>query len=375
MKTIFKVFFNTALLIAGLAFTAGSCTPRDRYITITGYAQGGTYAVKLNLNGNDGMIKPEPEEIRDSIDAILKNIDNSLSGYNKNSLLSRFNAGETVIPDSLFIDIYRHGHTIFEETGGIVDVASAPLFDIWGFGFKSGDFPSDEKVEQIRSECGMGRLEADIISVLTPDGELSGTALLSDKDGALPKLNYNAIAQGYSCDVVAAYLYSIGVKDMMVDIGEIFCDGRNPSGQPWSLGIDKPVDGNNELGAQIQGVFRAPEGPHGIVTSGNYRKFYVRDGKKYAHSIDPRTGRPVSHNLLSATIVAPDAMTADAYATYCMVIGLEESRSFLASRPDLEGCLIYDSDGAYKTWCSEGFILEELQPLSSKVGDDPGGIK
>ena len=375
MKTIFKVFFNTALLIAGLAFTAGSCTPRDRYITITGYAQGGTYAVKLNLNGNDGMIKPEPEEIRDSIDAILKNIDNSLSGYNKNSLLSRFNAGETVIPDSLFIDIYRHGHTIFEETGGIVDVASAPLFDIWGFGFKSGDFPSDEKVEQIRSECGMGRLEADIISVLTPDGELSGTALLSDKDGALPKLNYNAIAQGYSCDVVAAYLYSIGVKDMMVDIGEIFCDGRNPSGQPWSLGIDKPVDGNNELGAQIQGVFRAPEGPHGIVTSGNYRKFYVRDGKKYAHSIDPRTGRPVSHNLLSATIVAPDAMTADAYATYCMVIGLEESRSFLASRPDLEGCLIYDSDGAYKTWCSEGFILEELQPLSSKVGDDPGGVK
>ena len=375
MKTIFKVFFNTALLIAGLAFTAGSCTPRDRYITITGYAQGGTYAVKLNLNGNDGMIKPEPEEIRDSIDAILKNIDNSLSGYNKNSLLSRFNAGETIIPDSLFIDIYRHGHTIFEETGGIVDVASAPLFDIWGFGFKSGDFPSDEKVEQIRSECGMGRLEADIISVLTPDGELSGTALLSDKDGALPKLNYNAIAQGYSCDVVAAYLYSIGVKDMMVDIGEIFCDGRNPSGQPWSLGIDKPVDGNNELGAQIQGVFRAPEGPHGIVTSGNYRKFYVRDGKKYAHSIDPRTGRPVSHNLLSATIVAPDAITADAYATYCMVIGLEESRSFLASRPDLEGCLIYDSDGAYKTWCSDGFILEELQPLSSKVGDDPGGVK
>ncbi len=360
MKTIFKVFFNTALLIAGLAFTAGSCTPRDRYITITGYAQGGTYAVKLNLNGNDGMIKPKPEEIRDSIDAILKNIDNSLSGYNKNSLLSRFNAGETVIPDSLFIDIYRHGHTIFEETGGIVDVASAPLFDIWGFGFKSGDFPSDEKVEQIRSECGMGRLEADIISVLTLDGELSGTALLSDKDGALPKLNYNAIAQGYSCDVVAAYLYSIGVKDMMVDIGEIFCDGRNPSGQPWSLGIDKPVDGNNELGAQIQGVFRAPEGPHGIVTSGNYRKFYVRDGKKYAHSIDPRTGRPVSHHLLSATIVAPDAMTADAYATYCMVIGLEESRSFLASRPDLEGCLIYDSDGAYKTWCSDGFILEEL---------------
>ena len=174
------------------------------------------------------------------------------------------------------------------------------------------------------------------------------------------QLNYNAIAQGYSCDLVAEYLYSIGVKDMMVDIGEIFCDGLNPSGQPWSLGIDKPTDGNNELGAQIQGIFRAPEGPHGIVTSGNYRKFYIKDGKKYSHSIDPRTGYPVTHNLLSATIVADDALTADAYATYCMVVGLEEAKLMIESREDLEGCLIYDQDGTFMTWCSTGFVLEEL---------------
>ena len=360
MKSLSGIILNTALLMTALAFMACSCAPRDRYITITGYAQGGTYAVKLNLNGTSGMIRPRPEEIRDSIDAILKHIDNSLSGYNKNSLLSRFNAGDTIVPDSLFIDIYRHGHAIFEETGGIVDVASAPLFDIWGFGFKSGEFPSDEKVEQVRSGCGMGRLHHDMVPVLSADGTMNGASLLLDKEGTLPKLNYNAIAQGYSCDVVARYLYSIGVKDMMVDIGEIFCDGRNPSGQPWSLGIDKPIDGNNELGAQIQGIFRAPDGPHGIVTSGNYRKFYIKDGKKFAHSIDPRTGRPVSHNLLSATIVAPDAMTADAYATYCMVIGLEESQRFLSSRPDLEGCLIYDHEGTYMTWCSEAFSLEEI---------------
>ena len=191
------------------------------------------------------------------------------------------------------------------------------------------------------------------------EGGLNAGEILVN-EGVLPKLNYNAIAQGYSCDLVAEYLYSIGVKDMMVDIGEIFCDGKNPSGQPWSLGIDRPVDGNNELGAQIQGVFRAPEGPHGIVTSGNYRKFYVRDGKKYAHTIDPRNGYPVQHTLLSATIVAPDAMTADAYATYCMVVGLEASKKFLTENPDLEGCLIYDEDGVFKTWCSEGFALEEL---------------
>ena len=175
------------------------------------------------------------------------------------------------------------------------------------------------------------------------------------------RLNYNAIAQGYSCDLVASYLYSVGVKDMMVDIGEIFCDGVNPSGKPWSLGIDKPVDGNDQLGADIQGIFRAPEGPHGIVTSGNYRKFYVKDGKKYAHSIDPRTGYPVTHNLLSATIVAENGLIADAYATYCMVVGLEESIQLLQERADLEGCLIYDEDGTFRTWCSDGFVLEEVK--------------
>ncbi len=334
-----------------------SCAPRDRYINITGFAQGGTYSVKLNLNGPEGRIKAEPEEIRDSVDAILRNIDFSVSGYNKKSLLSRFNAGETIIPDEIFMDIYRHAYEIYEETDGVVDVASAPLFDIWGFGFANDSLPSPEDVAEVLAGAGMNRLKMDIST--DEEGRLSPEAVLT-VGGPLPKLNYNAIAQGYSCDLVAEYLYSLGVKDMMVDIGEIFCDGKNPSGRPWSLGIDRPVDGNNELGAQIQGVYRAPEGPHGIVTSGNYRKFYIRDGKKYAHTIDPRTGYPVQHTLLSATIVAPDATSADAYATYCMVIGLEASQNFLKSRPDLEGCLIYDEGGEFKTWCSDGFVLEEM---------------
>jgi thiamine biosynthesis lipoprotein len=328
-------FFSTFTILAVLIL---SCTPKDRYMTVTGYAQGGTYTVKLNLNGNEGTVKVKPEEIRDSIDTILKKIDNSLSGYNKNSILSRFNEGESITPDSLFTDIFSHAVRIYNETDGVVDVAAGPLFDLWGFGFKSGDFPSDAKVREVMQACGMKRM-------------------LAENKG---QLNYNAIAQGYSCDLVAEYLYSIGVKDMMVDIGEIFCDGLNPSGQPWSLGIDKPADGNNELGAQIQGIFRAPEGPHGIVTSGNYRKFYIKDGKKYSHSIDPRTGYPVTHNLLSATIVADDALTADAYATYCMVVGLEEAKLMIESREDLEGCLIYDQDGTFMTWCSTGFVLEEL---------------
>ncbi len=354
MGRIVRTFFCVAMLAA-----AFSCAPRDRYITITGFAQGGTYAVKLNLNGRDGIIQTDPETIKDSVDSILRSIDGSLSGYNRNSLLSRFNRGEEIVPDSLFLDIYRYAYEIYDMTGGIVDVASAPLFDLWGFGFTSDTLPSHDEIEKVRKASGMMRLDRDMSRCQDDEGVLSPADLVAADDKTLPRLNYNAIAQGYSCDVVARYLYSIGVKDMMVDIGEIFCDGKNPSGRPWTLGIDRPVDGNNDPGAQIQGIFRAPEGPHGIVTSGNYRKFYVRDGKKYAHTIDPRTGYPVEHSLLSATIVAENATLADAYATYCMVIGMEEAKAFLSSRSDLEGCLIYDEDGTFKTWCSDGFVLEE----------------
>ena len=353
MKIIIRIFLYVLLFLP-----AFSCVPKDRYVTITGYAQGGTYTVKLNLNGYDGHVSAEPEEIRDSIDSILSRIDKSLSGYNRNSLLSRFNSGEAISPDSLFTEIYSHAWTVYDETAGVVDVASAPLFDIWGFGFKTGEMPTDEAVMKVKAGCGLRRMKRNMPEMVS-DGVLNPASMLSE-DGPLPQLNYNAIAQGYSCDVVARYLYSIGVKDMMVDIGEIFCDGCNPSGRQWTLGIDRPVDGNNDPGAQIQGIFRAPAGPHGIVTSGNYRKFYVRDGRKYSHSIDPRTGNPVDHQLLSATIVAGDAMTADAYATYCMVIGLDASKEFLMSRPDLEGCLIYDEGGVFRTWCSDGFVLEEI---------------
>ena len=329
-----------------------SCSPRDRYITFSGYAQGGTYTVKLNLNGRDGMIRLRPETIRDSVDAILRDIDYSLSGYNRKSLLSRFNAGETIVPDSLFLDIYEKSYDFYVGTGGALDVASAPLFDMWGFGFQSGEIPDKNKIDAVMQTSGMKRLHGNMQEVFRVKGSVNGKDMLVEGSDVLPGLNYNAVAQGYSCDVVAEYLYGIGVKDMMVDIGEIFCDGVNPSGNQWTIGIDRPVDGNNQLGADVQAIFKVPSGPHGVVTSGNYRKFYVKDGKKYAHTIDPCTGYPVDHNLLSATIVAPDAVTADAYATYCMVIGLEASQAFLESADDLEGCLIYDEGGEFRVWCT-----------------------
>ena len=354
------MLMNTLLLklyiLLSVVLLTVSCQQNDKYVQFSGYAQGGTWGVKANLKDVDVPV----QEIKDSLDSILRQIDQSLSGYNKSSLLSGFNAGKTIVPDSLFVDIYRRAKSVYDTTGGSVDVASAPLYDIWGFGFKSGEMPSDDKVAQVLSGCGMHRLKSDMSAALSKDGTLDPKSLLLNPASEfLPQLNYNAIAQGYSCDVVARYLYSIGVKDMLVDIGEIFCDGVNPSGGRWTLGIDSPVDGNNKLGESIQAIFRVPGGPRGVVTSGNYRKFYVKDGKKYAHTVDPRTGYPVSHTLLSATVIAPDATLADAYATYCMVIGLEQSKEFISSHSELEACLIYDNGGEFEVWTSSGLQIEK----------------
>lgn len=360
-----KSFRHPAIIAATTVLLAASCGRHDRYIAIQGYAQGGTYSVKMNLNGRNGKIRRSPQELKNAIDSILEVIDTTLSGYNKGSLLSRFNAGNDIPRSPMFEDIYGRAYCYYEETGGALDVASGPLFDLWGFGFTRDTMPTDGQVNAVLASCGMGRLKQDIRSAESPEGYLPPASLLSDStamstgDVALPKMNFNAIAQGYSCDEVASYLYRLGVKDMLIDIGEIFCDGVNPDGKPWKVGVDRPFDGNNDPGADLDGIWQSDGGPCGIVTSGNYRKYYVRNGRKYAHTIDPRTGYPVQHNLLSATIVAPNATDADAYATYCMVIGLEKAKEFITGRqPELAGYLIYsDADGQMHEWASDNFRL------------------
>ena len=334
MKNDLKYFLS----VACLALAAFSCTEADRYTQITGYAQGGTYSVKFNMKG----VKVPEAEIRASIDSILTLIDTTLSGYNKGSQLSRFNAGAPVEPNGLFKDVYALSRKFYDETGGALDVASGPLFDIWGFGFTSESMPSQKTIDSVRVVCGMDKLGDDMSPLV---------------EGVTPKLNFNAIAQGYTSDRIAGYLHSIGVRDMLVDVGEIYCEGLNPKGKGWSIGIDRPIDGNMTPGADLDGIWRGDGSGRGVVTSGNYRKFYERGGRKYSHTIDPRTGWPVQHNLLSATIVAPDAASADAYATYCMVIGLEEAKAFVNGRDDIEGYLIYDDGGTMSEWASSGFNL------------------
>lgn len=368
--------FSSKLLIFSILFLGvltSSCRAGDEYIGFSGFAQGGTYEVKINLQGENGRIKVRPKRIKEVTDSLLLSIDNTLSGYNKGSILSRFNRGEKVLPNAMFIDIYSRSYKYYEETEGMLDVASAPLFDMWGFGFTTDSLPSANKVNQVLAHCGMKRLSPNMQACVQEDGSLMDINLLktelkknvtavSEESGVLPevsniKLNYNAVAQGYSCDIIAKYLYSIGVKDMLVNIGEIYCDGLNPQGKPWTVGVDSPFDGNNTPGKHLHGIWHSNGGPCGIVTSGNYRKYYVKDGKKYAHTINPVTGYPVQHSLLSATVVAKNATDADSYATCCMVMGLQKAKEFILSRPDLEAYLIYEEDGEMKDWASEGFFI------------------
>ncbi len=337
------------ILLVLLLFIVMTCAPsQGRYVQISGFAQGGTYTVKLNLKG----VGENVETIRDSVDALLLQIDTTLSGYNKRSLLSRFNAGESVPATPLFLDMYRCAYRYWERSGGLVDCAAGPLFDAWGFGFKQQQFPSEEQIRILQERYGMRLLPPELP---VEDGRVNPAAL------GFPQLNYNAIAQGYSCDVIARYLYRIGVKDMLVDIGEIWCDGVNPSGKPWSVGVDRPIDQPETPSVELDGIWSSEGKPCGVVTSGNYRKFYIRDGQKFAHTVNPVTGFPVQHNLLSATVVSSgSAAEADAVATWCMVAGLDAARQLILDSPELEGYLISAADdGGMVEWASPGFTLKQ----------------
>ncbi|MCQ2143430.1 MAG: FAD:protein FMN transferase [Bacteroidales bacterium] len=346
MKSIKAHSFFLGVVICISCATA--CSHGD-YYAISGFAQGGTYIVKADLSPVRGL---GVNEVRAGIDSVLLVIDNTLSGYNKGSDLSRFNNGEEIEVNEVFSGMYRRAREIWEYTEGAVDCAAGPLFDAWGFGFTGEEFPSDEKVRSILSGCGMGRLEEELTS-----GKPAG--LVAREGGPLPRLNYNAVAQGYSCDLVAEYLKGLGVESMMINIGgEIFCSGDNPSGRRWTIGIDRPEEGNMVSGEKIEAVFHIPEGSYGVVTSGNYRKFHEKDGRRYSHTIDPRTGYPAERSILSATILAPDATLADGLATFAMVVGVEEASEFISREEGIEGCLIYDEDGEMKIWTSEGFLLD-----------------
>ncbi len=275
-------------------------------------------------------IKYECAEPLDSqIVVELRRVDASLSVFNPASTVSRINTGATARADEMLREVLSRSLEVSRATGGAFDVTVMPLVNAWGFGFKKGEFPTDAAVDSLRAFVGYRLVSLCGDSVAKGDPRVM--------------LDFGAIAKGYGVDRVARLLREHGVRNYMVEIGgEVVAKGRNPDGRPWQIGVSKPVEGGGD--GIIEKVVELSDGA--VATSGNYRNFYERDGRKYAHTIDPRTGRPVRHSLLSATVMARDCATADAYATAFMVMGLDSAAAVVKGDKSLRAIFIYsDAQG------------------------------
>lgn len=270
----------------------------------------------------------------------MERVNASLSMFNKNSVIAKINRGESDRVDSLFIKMFTAAARIHAETNGAFDITVAPLVNAWGFGFKKDTFPSPEKIDTLMQWVGM-----DKIALI--DGRLKKSVEGIEMDAS-------AIAKGMGVDLVAELLENKSVENYMVEIGgEVRVKGKNKKGEAWKIGVDKPSDDPALQNRQLQMVVELTKGA--LATSGNYRNFYVRDGKRYAHTINPKTGYPIQQDILSSSVYAKSCMEADAYATAFMVLGLEAARQVVEKNPDLEVCFIYEDDGTLKTWMSDGF--------------------
>lgn len=336
---------NLFILAAAMIMACAGCTPDNRYYTIDGTTQGTTFHIVFQPQvSSDSSFAA----VRDSVNAILERIDFSVSGYNKESVLTAFNEEGNPHVDKIFLDNFLASVRMTEESLGMFDASAAPLFDLWGFGFRTGTEVTQAMIDSVLQFVGMDHFHVD--SLKAEDGSDS---ILIQRDDPRCRLNFNAIAQGYTSDLIAAKFSEMGMENFLVEVGgEVYARGVNPKGKFWNVGIDRPVDGNNSPGKDIQAVVHIQN--QGLVTSGDYRKFYIKDGKKISHSINPKTGYPVEHNLLSATVVAPDATIADGYATYLMVLGFDKAREVVESNEKIEALLIFSDGDSLKVWMSEG---------------------
>ena len=272
------------------------------------------------------------------IRAELVKVDMSLSPFNKNSIITAVNQNREVQLDKRFLDVFQKAMAISKETDGAFDITVAPLVNAWGFGFMNSSQPTSEQVDSLCRIVGYEK-------VSLVDGKIV-------KQDPRIMLDCSAVAKGYGADVVAAFLRSRGVKNFMVEIGgEIVTSGVNDKRLPWKIGVTKPTDDSLSIGHELQTVLNVTD--KAMATSGNYRRFYYKGGRKFAHTIDPKTGYPVQHSLLSATVLAKDCATADAYATSFMVMGLDKARKVLERHPELMAYFIYsDQNGQNAVWFS-----------------------
>lgn len=278
------------------------------------------------------------KNMKEEIEKVLQEVDNSLSPFNEKSVITKVNNNQPVTLSEYFLDVFNLAKEVNKESFGAFDITVAPLVNAWGFGFKNGKMPSETQVDSIRSFIGFKHVEL-------KDGKIV-------KDDPRVMLDCSAIAKGFGVDMVAKRLDEEGIENYMVEIGgEIVAKGTNDKQKPWNIGVTKPTDDSLSVNQELQTVLSITN--TAMATSGNYRNFYYKGGKKYAHTIDPMTGYPVQHNILSATVLGPTCAMADAYATSFMVLGLEKAKQVLAKHKELQAYFIYnDEKGQYAVWFS-----------------------
>ena len=307
---------------------------QKEYIHNEGKAQGTYYSATY--------LQPDGKDLQPEIEKLFKEFDLSLSTYNPNSIISKINKNnDSVVTDVYFETMFEAAQKVSEHTNGAFDITVAPLVNAWGFGFGNHERSKAPDVEKLLPLVGYQKVK------------LVNHKLIKENPDIM--IDASAIAQGYSADLIAQLFEKNNCENYMIDIGgEIVCKGVNPKGELWHIGIDKPVEDPENANGELQTIINVSN--VGLTTSGNYRQFYYKDGKKLAHTINPKTGLPVEHNLLSATVVASNCTLADAYATAFMVLGVDSALKVCKTIEGMDCYLIYtDKDGQYQVTYTEGF--------------------
>ena len=328
-------------IIGLLLFCTVSMYSQQEPIKIAGNAQGTTYHISYFDKQNRNF---QPQ-----IEKILADFDKSVSTYLPTSIISRINSNEkNVVVDNYFITCFNKAKEVWKNTGGAFDPTVYPLVNAWGFGPGKKQKIEKTKIDSILQFVGFDLIELKDNKVIKKDPRVG--------------LDFNAFAQGYAVDVVSEFLNSKKIDSYIVEIGgEVYAKGKKTNGDNWTVGIEKPID-NKESTNPLKATVKLEN--MAISTSGNYRRFIIEDGIKYAHHIDPKTGYPTKNNLLSASIFAKECISSDANATGVLVMGLEKAKEFLLAHPELQAYLIYSDDkGNYQIFETPGLkaILTEAE--------------
>lgn len=312
-----------------------------KYMTVAGFTQGTTYHITYQSK--------KGEDLQNDIDSLLARFDQSLSAYIPGSIISQINRNEPDVKlDTFFTDVFRKSYEVYKATDGAFDITVGPIVDALGFGPTKGVNVDSSLIDSLMLYVGMDKVKI-----------VNGSVVKKYKETLL---DVNALAQGYSVDVVCHFFDNKHIRNYLVEIGgEVRGKGKNKSGELWRVGVDKPIENNQIPGADLQAIIELNN--QALATSGNYRKFYVKNGIKYTHTINPRTGYPVLKTVLSASVVANDCITADAYATAFMVMGFKKAKAFLAIHPELDAYLIIGTEnGKYNIFVTKNlkkYIEEE----------------